>query len=119
MEKNKFKVEIVEAKGACNSEIFKKMASNGDLQAEKVTDNIGKVIKLTGYAICNVTTPEKEFEMGYYSTSEGILSTGSMVFKSSVEEYYGDIDTFKIVSLKTKKGTTYKVTPVLLNNEEE
>lgn len=120
MEKNKnYSVEIVEAKGACTSEVFKKMASRGDIQSEKVTDNIGKVFKLTGYAICHITTADKEFDMGYYSTDSGILSTGSEVFKNSVEEYYGDIDTFKVVSIKTKKGTTYKVTPVLVSAEEE
>ena len=120
MEKNKnYSVEIVEAKGACNSDVFKKMASNGDIQSEKVTDNIGKVFKLTGYAICNIKTADKEFNMGYYSTDSGILSTGSEVFKNSVEEYYGEIDTFKIVSIKTKKGTTYKVTPVLVSVTEE
>ena len=120
MEKNKsYSVEITEAKGACESEVFKKMAKNGDITSEKVTENIGKVITLTGYAVCHITTADKEFDMGYYSTTEGILSTGSEVFKKSVEEYYGDIDTFKIVSVRTKKGSTYKVAPVLTNNEEE
>ena len=55
--------------------------------------------------------------MGYYSTDNGLISTGSEVFKNSVVEYIDDIDTFKIVSIKTKKGTTYKVTPIL--NQEE
>ena len=120
MEKNKkYNVEIVEAKGACDSEIFKKMASRGDIQADKVADNIDKVIRLTGYAVCHVTTSEKEFDMNYYSTDTGMLASGSQFFKESVEDYYGDIDTFKIVSIKTKKGTTYKVTPVLVNTEEE
>lgn len=120
MEKNKnYTVEIVKAEGACNSDVFKKMAKNGDITSEKVTENIGKVFKITGYAICHITTADKEFDMGYYSTDSGMLSTGSEVFKNSVEEYYGEIDTFKIVSIKTKKGTTYKVTPVLVNSVEE
>lgn len=119
MEKRTYSVEITKAEGACNSEVFKKMAKNGDIQSEKVTENIGRVITLTGYALAHITTADKEFDMGYYSTTEGMLSTGSQVFKDSVEEYYGEIDTFKIVSIKTKKGTTYKVTPVLVNKEEE
>ena len=119
MEKKSYNVEISKAEGACNSEVFKKMTKNGDITSEKVTDNIGKVFKLTGYAICHITTADKEFDMGYYSTTEGMLSTGSEVFKNSVEEYYGEVDTFKIVSIKTKKGTTYKVTPVLIDTVEE
>ena len=119
MEKKSYQVEITKSEGACNSEVFKKMAKNGDITSEKVTDNIGKVFKLTGYAICHITTADKEFDMGYYSTTEGMLSTGSEVFKNSVEEYYGEVDTFKIVSIKTKKGTTYKVTPVLIETLEE
>ena len=119
MEKKSHNVEITKAEGACNSEVFKKMAKNGDITSEKVTDNIGKVFKLTGYAICHITTADKEFDMGYYSTTEGMLSTGSEVFKNSVEEYYGEVETFKIVSIKTKKGTTYKVTPVLIDTVEE
>lgn len=114
-----YSVEIEEAKGTCTGDLFKKMAKNSDISSEKVTDNIGKVIKLNGYAICKVTTPDKEFMMGYYSTDTGILSTGSEIFKQSVEEYYDSCNTFKIVSLKTKKGTTYKVTPVLVETVEE
>lgn len=109
----KYEVEILEKKGSCDSATFEKMAKNGDISSEKVTENAGRVIKLTGYALCHITAGDKEFDMGYYATTEGILSTGSEVFKKSVEEYYGDVDTFKIVSVKTKKGTTYKVTPIL------
>ena len=60
----------------------------------------------------------EEFDMGYYATNEGIISTGSEVFRDSVEDYMGDVDLFKIVSLKTKKGTTYKVSPILTDNED-
>lgn len=118
MAKN-YEVKIVESKGSCTGEVFELMATNGDLTSEKVTENIGKVITLTGYAICHITTSEKEFDMGYYATTEGMLSTGSEVFKDSVVKYFGKIDTFKIVSVKTKKGTTYKVAPVLMNTVEE
>lgn len=111
-----YEVKVLEKKGSCDSATFEKMAKNGDIQAEKVTDNVGKVIKLTGYALCHITAGEKEFDMNYYATEEGILQTGSKVFKDSVEEYYGDVSTFKIIAIKTSKGTTYKVTPIL--NEE-
>ena len=109
----KYEVEILEKKGSCESATFEKMAKNGDIASEKVTECVGKVITLTGYALCHITAGEKEFDMGYYATNDGILSTGSEVFKHSVEEYYDEVKTFKIVSVKTKKGTTYKVTPIL------
>lgn len=111
--KTNYKVEVLEKKGSCDSATFEKMAQNGDINSEKVTENVGKVITLTGYALCHITAGDKEFDMNYYATSEGILSTGSEIFKDSVEQYYGDVNTFKIVSIKTRKGTTYKVTPIL------
>lgn len=109
----KYEVKVLEKKGACDSETFEKIVKNGDIQAEKVTENVGKVIRLTGYALCHITAGDKEFDMNYYSTDEGFLSTGSVVFKESVESYFGEVSTFKIVSIKTSKGTTYKVTPIL------
>ena len=51
--------------------------------------------------------------MGYYATDKGILSTGSNVFKESVEKYFGECKEFRIIELRTKKGTTFKVTPIL------
>lgn len=114
----KYEVKINESVGSCNSSIFEKMAQNGDIQSVKVTECIGDVIELTGYAVCHITTSDKEFDMGYYATKNGMISTGSEVFRKSVEEYYGEISTFKIVSVKTKKGTTYKVTPILTETEE-
>lgn len=117
MAKN-YNVEIKESKGSCNSTVFEKMAKNGDITSKKVSECIDSVIELTGYALCHITTSDKEFDMGYYATKTGMISTGSEVFKNSVEEYYGEIDTFQIVSVKTKKGTTYKVTPVLMSTEE-
>ena len=117
MAKANYEVKINEKKGACDSQTFEKMAKNGDLQSEKVSENVGKVIRTTGYALCEITAGDKEFEMNYYSTDEGLLSSGSTIFRDSVKEYIDDIDLFKIVSIKTKKGTTYKVTPIL--NQEE
>lgn len=117
MAKN-YEVKIVESKGSCDSTIFEKMAQNGDITSKKVSECIDSVITLTGYAVCHITTSDKEFDMGYYATTTGMISTGSEVFRNSIEEYYGEVDTFQIVSVKTKKGTTYKVTPVLLNNAE-
>lgn len=115
----KYEVTIKKATGSCDTSIFKKMAQKGDLTSTKVTDMLGKVVNITGYAICHIATADKEFDMGYYATNEGLISTGSEVFRDSVEDYIGEVDLFKIVSLKTKKGTTYKVSPVLVSNNGE
>lgn len=112
MERN-YKVEVQEAVGACKSTIFKKLAEKGDITSEKVADNIGKIIHITGYALCHITTKEKEFDMNYFATEEGFLSTGSEIFTNSVTDYLDEISTFKIVEVKTRKGKTYKVTPIL------
>ena len=101
MESKKYEVTVLEKKGSCDSATFEKMAQNGDINSEKVTENVGKVINLTGYALCHITAGDKEFDMNYYATDEGILSTGSEVFKNSVEEYYDDVKTFKIVSINS------------------
>lgn len=117
--KKPYEVTIKNAVGSCNTNLFKKMASKGDITAEKIEDVIGKVVEITGYAICNIKTDDKEFELGYFATDQGIISTGSQVFLESVEDYFGDEDVslFKIVKIKTKKGSTYKVSPVLTDKD--
>ena len=119
METTKYEVTIKEAMGSCNSNLFKKMAQKGDITSVKVQDMVGRIVNITGYAICHITTEEKEFDMGYYATNDGIISTGSEVFADSVSDYIGEVESFKIVSLKTKKGTTYKVSPILEDDSEE
>lgn len=115
----KYIVEIETAVGSCNTNLFKKMASKGDITAEKIENVIGQVVEITGYAMCKITTDDKEFQIGYYATNQGIISTGSQVFLESVEDYFGDEDVtlFKIVKIKTKKGSTYKVSPILADKD--
>lgn len=115
-ETKKYEVTVVNAYGECESELFKKMAVNGDITAEKIMDNAGKVIKITGYADCHIVTSEKEFDVTYYATPDGYLSTGSSIFNDSVVDYIGFTDTFKIQKIKTSKGNTYKAVPIS-NNE--
>ena len=109
----KYEVEILEKKGSCDSATFEKMAKNGDIASRKVTECVGEVVTITGYALCHITAGDKEFDMNYYATPEGMLSSGSEVFKNSVIEYYGDVGKFRINDVKTKRGTTYKVAPIL------
>ena len=112
-----YEVKINEKVGACDSATFEKMAKNGDLQSTKVSECVDKIVKINGYALCEIKAGDKEFDMNYYSTDEGLISSGSAIFRDSVKDYYGDVDLFKIVSIKTNKGTTFKVTPIL--NQEE
>lgn len=112
-----FKIELKSSFGSCDSAIFKKMVSKGDVTATSIKEMINEVVKITGYASCHITTKSKDFDMNYFATDKGIISTGSQIFLDSVEDYIGDTDTFKIVSIRTNNGTTYKVTPILVNEE--
>lgn len=118
MAKN-YKVEILEKKGSCDTKLFEKMVENGDINSTKVSEMINEVIEITGYAVCHIITEDKEFDMNYFATTKGIVSTGSNVFKESVLDYISDCSKFVIKSLKTKKGTTYKVSPILTEEVSE
>ena len=109
----KFEIKLMEKKGSCEQALFEKMIKAGDIQATPVKNMINTNVEITGYALAHITTEDKEFDMGYYATDKGILSTGSNVFKESVEKYFGECKTFRINELRTKKGTTFKVTPIL------
>lgn len=109
----KYEVTILESDGTCATSLFEKMAKLGDITAEKVTECIGKVVKITGYAMCHIKTEEKDFKLGYYATDDGFISTGSEIFYNSVVAYKGEVEKFKIQKVRTRKGTTYKAVPIL------
>ena len=122
MEKQKrtYKVEILEKKGTCESEIFELMAKNGDLTSQKLADMIGAQVKITGYAVCHITADDKDFSVTYFDTEEyGLISSGSEVFLESVITYFGKVDKVILTQIKTKKGKTYKAVPVLKTNKKE
>ena len=109
----KFEIKILEKKGSCEQALFEEMIKAGDIQATPVKSMINTNVKITGYAEAHITTDDKDFDMNYFATDKGILSTGSNVFKESVEKYFGKCNEFRIIELRTKKGTTFKVTPIL------
>lgn len=117
-EKKIYEVTIISTEGSGKSPIFEKMCKKGDVVADKISECVGGIITPTGYAHCKITTDEKEFEMYYYITEEGIYSSGSEIFFDSFSDYFGDVERMKICEVKTKKGKTYKVSPVLIFNEE-
>lgn len=99
---------------------LRKWQKNGDITAIKISELLGTEVKITGYAKCKIVTSEKEFEITYYDTEEyGLISSGSEVFKTSVDNYYGEVENVRITEVKTKKGKTYKAVPVLSKKQEE
>lgn len=114
-----YNVTITEKYGSCENSLFQKMAEKGDITAERIGDCLGRVIEITGYALCSIKTDDKEFEIGYYATKEGLISSGSSIFYESVTDYIGEVSKFKIVEIKTKKGKTYKAVPILEDETEE
>lgn len=120
METRKYEVTVIEKKGTCDNTLFEKMAKKGDLTAIKITEILNVEVKITGYAKCHIVTDEKEFDMNYFDTEEyGLISSGSEIFAESVTDYYGEVESVRLVEVKTKKGKTYKAVPVLNTNKKE
>ena len=113
----KYKVTINECEGSCNSDLFKEMLERGDITATRIKDAVGGIYEFTGYANCTVETKDKKFDVTYYATDDGFISSGSKIFEESVKAYLGKCKQLKVVSKSTGKGTTFKVTPIL--NQEE
>lgn len=117
---SKYEVEVKSKVGTLDNKIFEKMAKKGDITATKIVDIMGKVVTITGYSECEIETQDKKFSILYVNTEEfGIVSAGSEIFKESIEDYYGEVEKFRIKSIKTKKGNTYKAVPILSYCAEE
>ena len=120
METRKYEVTVNEKKGTCDNALFGKMAKRGDLTAIKLSELLGVEVKITGYAKCHIVTDEKEFDINYFDTEEyGLVSSGSQIFTESVVDYFGEVESVRLVEVKTKKGKTYKAVPVLGNSKKE
>ena len=120
MESKKYEVTVLEKKGTCDNTLFEKMAKKGDLTAIKLSELIGVEVKITGYAKCTVVTDDKNVNINYFDTEEyGLVSSGSEIFTESVVDYFGEVESVRLVEVKTKKGKTYKAVPVLGNSKKE
>ena len=116
----KYNRTIIECVGSCDSDLFKKMIERGDIEAIKVKDAVGSIVDITGYATVHVETDDNQFDIDYYATDDGFISSGSTYFKDGVQAYFGQGNKLKICSVKTKKGSTFKVSPIMgKNNDEE
>ncbi len=110
----KYEVKIFKKVGTCDVDLFEDMAKRGDLQATKLGQLAGTEVKITGYALCHITTDEKDFDINYYDTEEyGLVSSGSDIFRDSVEAYFGKVEAVRLTEVKTNQGKTYKAVPVL------
>ena len=122
-EERKYIVTIKEKKGTCDADLFEEMAKRGDLTSVKLANLVGTEVKITGYALCNIETDDKNFDINYYDTEEyGLVSSGSNIFRDSVVAYFGRVDSVRLTEVKTKQGKTYKAVPVLkkaTNKNEE
>ena len=115
-----FKVTIHSTTGACDTGLFKKMCERGDLNSVRVKDAVGDIIKVTGLADVTIEcNGEEPFDIHYYATDNGIYSSGSELFYESVTDYIDECNTFKIISIKTKRGTAFKASPILGDVEME
>jgi hypothetical protein len=116
----KYEVKITKKVGSMDNSLFEKMATKGDITSIKVTDILGQVVKIIGYAECEIITEDKNFTMNYFDTEEyGIISSGSEIFRDSVIDYYEEVDRVRITEIKTKKGKTYKAVPELNSKKNE
>lgn len=119
-EQRKYEVTVIEKKGTCDNTLFEKMAKKGDITSVKLTEVLGAVVKITGYAKCNIVTDDKNFVIYYFDTEEyGLISSGSEIFAESVVDYYGEVENVRLSEIKTRRGKTYKAVPVLNNNKEK
>lgn len=117
---SKYEVKITKKVGSMDNSLFEKMATKGDITSIKVTDILGQVVKIIGYAECEIITEDKNFTMNYFDTEEyGIISSGSEIFRDSVINYYEEVDRVRITEIKTKKGKTYKAVPELNSKKNE
>ena len=61
-----------------------------------------------------------QLDIYYFDTEEyGLVSSGSEIFTESVVDYFGEVESVRLVEVKTKKGKTYKAVPVLKANKKK
>jgi hypothetical protein len=118
MTTSNFKVNIKATTGICDTELFRKVCEHGDLNALRVKEHIGDIIHINGTCDVTIQNNDEVFDITYYACDEGVYSTGSKIFKDSVTDYLGDINVFRITSIYTRKGTSFKASPVFYGSLE-
>lgn len=109
-----FNVKVNKTNGTCDSELFKLMASKGDITSISISELVNHEFTVKGYAESTVTTDERTVERLYIDTEEfGLIHTSSVTFKKGFNDYLAYTLTMRIVGVKAKLGTCYKCVPVL------
>lgn len=114
----KYEVTIInEPTGVLNSDLFRLMASNGDITSTPVTELVDETLTINGECSVHVVTDEKEFNLEYFNTKEhGIVHCGGgTLFEKSHSDYKEYTDTFIVKKVKCKMGSAYKAVPVMDN----
>lgn len=116
MSKKKYVVTINEVSGTLDNDLFKKMASKGDITSISVIEIVDQIITVNGTAYATIETDEKTFKMAYFNTEEyGIVHCGGgTLFDETLTDYMQDgVNRFRVNSVKCKMGTGYKAVPVM------
>lgn len=115
----KFNVTINSTTGTLDNEIFKKMASNGDITSVSVSNFKGKKVTITGRAEVTIETGEKTFNCVYFNTDEyGIIHCGAgTMFDKSFDKYSDLTNIFIVTCVKCKMGEGYKAVPKMEDNK--
>ena len=111
----KYVITLNEVSGTLDNDLFKKMASKGDITSLSVTEVVMQTITVTGTANATIETDDKTFKMFYFNTEEyGIIHCGGgTLFDESLLDYMADgVSKFRVNSVKCKMGTGYKAVPV-------
>lgn len=109
-----FNVEVKKVNGTCDSELFKLMASKGDITSLSVSELVNNEFTVKGYAEASVTTDERTVERLYIDTEEfGLIHTSSDTFKKGFKDYVVYTSIMRIVGVNAKLGICYKCVPVL------
>ena len=109
-----FNVEVKSVSGTCDSELFKLMASKGDITSISVSELVNNAFTVKGYSEAVVTTDDRTVKRLYIDTEEfGLIHTSSDTFKKGFKTYVVYASTMRIVGVKAKLGLCYKCVPVL------
>lgn len=105
-------LKIEETKGVCGNAKFQTMLEKGLITSEKAQDHVNEKIVLIGSCKVNIKTDDKDFNMYYYITKDGlVLSSGSEYLFKSLENVEFEKESI-IKKVQTKRGFTYLFNPV-------
>lgn len=99
--------------GTLNNDLFRKMASKGDITSTAISDLVDEALTIRGTAQATIETDEKTFILNYYDTEEkGIVHCGGgTLFEESYLDYSDVTNKFFVKKIKCKLGYAFKAVP--------